>query len=72
MGEIKIVAAYDYNSEQLKVQVIDSGKGITNDEMGKIFQMFGKVERTERMNIDGLGMGLKICQRIVQKCGGEI
>jgi len=34
--------------------------------------MFGKLERTEAMNSEGIGMGLKICQRIVEKSGGQI
>ena len=34
--------------------------------------MFGKMERTEAMNAEGIGMGLKICQRIVHKSGGQI
>ena len=60
-GVIKIVLAYDYAAEQLKVHVIDSGKGITSEEMGRLFKMNEKGERTQEMNSDGLGMGLKIC-----------
>ena len=71
-GQIKIVAAYDKVKQMLKVQVIDSGKGITNQEMGQLFSRFGKLQRTESMNIEGLGLGLKICQQIVIKSGGEI
>ena len=49
-GTIKIIAAYDYASEKLNVHVVDSGKGITNEEMVILFQKFGKIERTEEMN----------------------
>ena len=45
-GTIKIVAAYDYASEQLKVHIIDSGKGITVEEKSKVFEKFGKAPRT--------------------------
>lgn len=71
-GNIKIVAAYDYASEQLKVHVIDTGKGITQDEMKKVFEQFGKVERTSALNLEGIGVGLNICQKIVKHCDGEI
>ena len=40
------MAAYDYASEQLKIHIVDSGKGITQDEMKKVFEKFGKVART--------------------------
>ena len=36
-GAIKIIAAYDYASKQLKIHVVDSGKGITETEMSKLF-----------------------------------
>ena len=50
----------------------DTGKGITDEEMNKLFKRFGKLKRTEIMNPEGLGMGLDICRRIVQSSGGEI
>ena len=56
-----IMAAYDYDKEQLQVQVSDTGKGIKEDEMNKLFTLFGKMKRTENSNPDGLGMGLTIC-----------
>ena len=34
--------------------------------------MFGKLESTADINEDGIGMGLTICKRIVDHCGGEI
>ena len=71
-GTIKIMAAYDYASEQLKVHIIDSGKGITAEEMTKVFDKFGKAPRTSVQNQEGAGMGLNICQRIIQESGGEM
>ena len=71
-GTIKIVAAYDYASEQLKVHIIDSGKGITQEEMKKVFEKFGKVARTITDNQEGVGLGLNVCQRIIQESGGEM
>ena len=69
-GEIKIRAAYDWCKEKLIVHVVDTGVGINNREMDKLFKMFGKVERTEGMNSEGIGMGLMICKRIIENSGG--
>ena len=33
-GEIRIIVAYDYENSKLKVHVVDTGKGITEDDMG--------------------------------------
>ena len=49
----------------LYVHVVDLGKGIRQEEMSKLFKLFGKVERTEDINQDGIGMGLTICQKII-------
>ena len=40
--------------------------------MRKLFTLFGKLQRTEDSNPDGIGMGLTICQKIIQNCGGKI
>ena len=50
----------------LHCHVIDSGKGIREDEMGQLFQKFGKLLRTADTNSEGIGMGLMICQNLVQ------
>ena len=45
-GFVKIVAAYEEEKELLKIHVIDNGKGISQNEMNKLFKMFGKLKRT--------------------------
>ena len=40
--------------------------------MDKLFKLFGKVKRTEKENTDGIGMGLNICQKIVEYNGGVL
>ena len=69
---IKIVAAYDHSSELLKCQVIDNGLGFNDEEKQKIFLVFGKAERTSKANAEGVGFGLVICKKIVERSGGTI
>ena len=40
--------------------------------MRQLFTLFGKLQRTEEANPDGIGMGLTICQKIIQNCNGKI
>ena len=56
----------------LVVHVIDEGKGICEEEKSKLFKLFGRLERTADLNNEGMGMGLNICQKIIQNNGGSI
>ena len=52
--------------------MVDTGKGIEQSEMGSLFNMFGKLNRTALQNSAGLGMGLKVCKQSVEANGGRI
>ena len=54
------------------MHVVDTGKGIMQDEMSLLFTKFGKLLRTADMNHEGIGMGLMICQNLVKQNHGEI
>ena len=64
--------AYDEIEELLCVHIHDTGKGISNADMPKLFSMFGKLRRTADQNNEGNGMGLMICQKLVRLNGGTI
>ena len=40
--------------------------------MKKLFNRFGKLQRTAKMNSEGIGLGLTIVKQIVELTGGEI
>ena len=70
--EVRIIMAYDYIQEMLRVHIHDTGKGILAEEMPKLFNLFGKLKRTAEINSEGIGMGLMICQNLVKMNGGTI
>jgi signal transduction histidine kinase len=53
-----------------QVSVKDSGQGIKADEAEKIF--YPLYRSREAANIRGSGLGLSICKKLVEKCGGTI
>lgn len=65
-GTIKITT--DYVDEKLIVRVKDSGKGIPENELNKIFSAGFT---TKGVGV-GTGLGLAICAKIIEKHGGEI
>jgi signal transduction histidine kinase len=58
-------------SEQLWVQVSDSGPGISAEEREKIFQPFYRGAHGRRI-VQGMGLGLSIARDIALAHGGEI
>jgi signal transduction histidine kinase len=65
-----IIDAYE-NGEFVTVSVKDSGIGLTQREIKKIFNEFYKVDES-RHDFKSTGLGLPICKRIVEKHGGKI
>jgi signal transduction histidine kinase len=51
----------------LLITVADTGLGIEESDLSKIFLPFFTAKKTK-----GLGLGLPICERIVKNHGGEI
>jgi signal transduction histidine kinase len=56
--------------EELLVQVIDYGIGIPKAELPAIFNRYYQAEN--RGDVEGTGLGLYICQQIIQAHGGRI
>ncbi len=62
-GEIKI--AIHKNQENVEVQIIDTGSGISDDQKTAIFQRYVKSEPSEK-STSGSGLGLAIANRIME------
>ncbi len=54
------------------LQVSDTGIGIPDDCIPKLFQEFYRVKVSETKDIPGTGLGLVICKRVVAELGGSI
>lgn len=71
-GEISISVVKDEKTEFGIFKVIDSGSGISKEDLPHIFQMF-YTSRTQISDAKhGIGLGLAICDAIVKAHGGDI
>jgi signal transduction histidine kinase len=50
----------------------DTGVGMSEKEISKVFQYFTKVEKDMRKVYRGAGIGLALCQKIISLMGGRI
>jgi len=56
----------------LAFRVIDTGIGMTPEQMGKLFQAFAQADASTTRQYGGTGLGLAITQRFCQMMGGDI
>ena len=56
----------------LKIAVTDTGIGIKEEDLSKIFESFQQVDSKRNRNVEGTGLGLTISQRLVYLMNGSI
>lgn len=67
-----IVRCRTEGSERLVVEVVDSGIGISEDALPRLFEPFTQAESTTRRRFGGVGLGLAICKKFVESMEGSI
>jgi PAS domain S-box-containing protein len=71
-GKGKIDFGYSMKDNCLEFFVKDTGIGIPQESIDKIFDRFYQVDRTVSRKFGGTGLGLSICKAYVQLLGGDI
>lgn len=67
-----IIDQNDLNKADVLIEVHDSGIGIEEDQLGKIFQPFVQQEGQSTRKFGGTGLGLSISKRLVEMMDGDI
>jgi len=64
--------ALEKDGETIRVQVKDTGIGMSKEEQGKVFKRFYRVDKSRSRETGGVGLGLSIAEWIVQAHHGRI
>ncbi|HOM01373.1 MAG TPA: PAS domain S-box protein [Acetivibrio sp.] len=75
VGEVKIdadIAERRDDSIKLKLTVSDTGIGIDDDKIGRLFKSFSQGDSSITRKYGGTGLGLAISKQLVEMMGGEI
>ncbi len=74
-GEILIeINLLERNNNNLNIsfKIKDSGTGIPKDKQSRLFKAFSQVDTSTTRTHGGTGLGLVICERLVDLMGGQI
>lgn len=58
--------------EEVRIEVTDTGIGMSEPEMEKLFQDFVRIKNEKTKNISGSGLGLSIVKKLVETYNGHI
>ena len=62
----------DDETINLAIDIMDSGKGIKQEDISKLFNEFVKLDTAQNKSIEGTGLGLAITWNIIKAMGGDI
>jgi signal transduction histidine kinase/DNA-binding NarL/FixJ family response regulator len=74
-GGVQVAVSMDTESPtepRLRIDVIDSGIGMTGPQVEGLFQPFAQGDSSTTRRFGGTGLGLSICKRLAQMLGGDI
>ncbi|GCF09706.1 sensor histidine kinase [Dictyobacter arantiisoli] len=68
----KVIIDAQQRDSLLVVSVMDTGEGIPEDALPRVFERFYRVDHARQSHIGGSGLGLAIVQAIVEVHGGKV
>lgn len=69
-GEVRLQAVV--RDGQAEIVIADTGIGIPQEAMGRLFERFSRVDKARSREMGGTGLGLSIVKHIVEKHGGRV
>ena len=71
-GYIRVTMRYEKTTDQLYFSVQDSGIGMSEESVGKVFDSFTQADSSTTRKYGGTGLGLTLSKQLAELLGGNI
>lgn len=71
-GGVTVKVSYNSESTHLMFEIIDTGIGLTNEQIEKLFLPFAQADSSTTRKYGGTGLGLHLSQELAIKLGGDV
>ncbi len=73
-GGVRLITRYvdDGAEPNMQFDVLDTGLGMTEEQVGKLFNAFAQADSSTTRKFGGTGLGLTISKRLAEKLGGDV
>ena len=71
-GTITVFMRDDVKNKTVSVDIIDTGIGMTEETIDKLFQKFSRADDANDVNKNGSGLGLFVAHKMAEAMGGDI
>lgn len=71
-GAVRVSATYDAQQDTIAFAVVDTGIGISPDNLQLIFEEFSQIEHPLQRRSKGTGLGLPLCRKLAELLHGRV
>ncbi len=71
-GRVQMVISYIKQQRVVRFDVVDTGMGMSSDQVNNLFRAFVQADNTTTRQFGGSGLGLHISKQLAELLGGEL